>query len=126
MVAAASSPPNSGAVEKALRGGSRHGVLPRGAAPRSELRVRAAALAGREDLPMAQRRMLECMKERRHCVASMVAWWLPRLARRWISQVGEAVCVSRRQESIVLDALPELRGMTGCPKQMLCEKQYTC
>lgn len=55
---------------------------------------------------------LECMKGPRRCAAAAVTWWMPRLARRWIAQADKIICVSRRQESVILDAMPELRGKT--------------
>jgi len=52
---------------------------------------------------------LECMKSVRHCVGVSLLWWLPKLARKWISQADKIICVSRRQAEIIADQAPELR-----------------
>jgi glycosyltransferase involved in cell wall biosynthesis len=52
---------------------------------------------------------LECMKSSKHCAGVGLLWWLPKLARRWVSQADKVVCVSRRQAEIVADQAPELR-----------------
>jgi glycosyltransferase involved in cell wall biosynthesis len=52
---------------------------------------------------------LECMKSIRHCVGVSLLWWLPKLARKWISQADKIICVSRRQAEIIADQAPELR-----------------
>lgn len=52
---------------------------------------------------------LECMKGLRHCVGIGLLWWLPRLARRWVSQADRILCVSRRHAEIISDQAPELR-----------------
>jgi glycosyltransferase involved in cell wall biosynthesis len=53
--------------------------------------------------------MLECMKSLRHCVGVSLLWWLPKLARKWISQADKIICVSKRQAEIIADQAPELR-----------------
>ena len=53
---------------------------------------------------------LECMKGLKHCLGVNLLWWLPRLARRWISQADKVVCVSRRQAEIITGQAPELKG----------------
>jgi len=52
---------------------------------------------------------LECMKSLRHCVGASLLWWLPKLARKWISQADKVICVSKRQAEIIADQAPELR-----------------
>lgn len=54
--------------------------------------------------------MLECAKGLKYCVGVSLLWWLPKLARNWISQADKVVCVSRRQANIILDQMPELRS----------------
>jgi len=53
---------------------------------------------------------LECAKGLKHCMGVSLLWWLPRLARRWISQADKVVCVSRRQAEIIASQAPELKG----------------
>jgi glycosyltransferase involved in cell wall biosynthesis len=53
---------------------------------------------------------LECMKSLRHCVGASLLWWLPKLARKWISQADKVICVSKRQAEIIADQAPELRS----------------
>jgi glycosyltransferase involved in cell wall biosynthesis len=53
--------------------------------------------------------MLECMKSLKHCAGVGLLWWLPKLARKWVSQADKIICVSRRQAKIVADQTPELR-----------------
>jgi len=53
---------------------------------------------------------LECMKGLKHCLGVSLLWWLPRLARRWVSQADKVVCVSRRQAGIIVSQVPELEG----------------
>jgi len=53
---------------------------------------------------------LECMKGLKHCLGVNLLWWLPRLARRWISQADKVACVSRRQAEIIASQVPELKG----------------
>jgi len=53
---------------------------------------------------------LECMKGLKHCLGVNLLWWLPRLARRWISQADKVICVSRRQAEIIASQAPELKG----------------
>ncbi len=52
---------------------------------------------------------LECRKSVKHCMGAAALWWLPRLARRWISQADRVICVSRRHAEIVSELAPELR-----------------
>jgi glycosyltransferase involved in cell wall biosynthesis len=49
------------------------------------------------------------MKSFKHCLGANLLWWLPKLARRWISQADKVICVSRRQAEIIADQAPELR-----------------
>jgi len=53
--------------------------------------------------------MLECMKSLRHCAGVSLLWWLPKLARKWVSQADKIICVSRRQAEIIANQAPELR-----------------
>jgi glycosyltransferase involved in cell wall biosynthesis len=53
--------------------------------------------------------MLECMKSLRHCAGVSLLWWLPKLARKWVSQTDKIICVSRRQAEIIANQAPELR-----------------
>jgi Glycosyltransferase len=53
---------------------------------------------------------LECMKGMRYCLGVGLLWWLPRLARRWISLADKVICVSKRQAEIISDLAPELGG----------------
>ena len=53
---------------------------------------------------------LECMKGLKHCLGVNLLWWLPRLARRWISQANKVICVSRRQAEIITSQAPELKS----------------
>lgn len=53
---------------------------------------------------------LECGKGLKYCVAISLFWWLPKLARRWISQADKIICVSKRQAEIISDQAPELRN----------------
>jgi len=53
---------------------------------------------------------LECMKSFKHCTAAaLTVWWMPRLARRWISTADAVICVSKRQAQIISEIAPELR-----------------
>jgi glycosyltransferase involved in cell wall biosynthesis len=52
---------------------------------------------------------LECMKSYKHCIGASLLWWLPKLARKWISQADKIICVSRRQAEIIADQAPEFR-----------------
>jgi glycosyltransferase involved in cell wall biosynthesis len=49
------------------------------------------------------------MKSHKHCAGVGLLWWLPKLARKWVSQADKVICVSRRQAEIVADQAPELR-----------------
>ena len=53
--------------------------------------------------------MLECMKSFKHCAGVSLLWWLPKLARKWVSQADKIICVSKRQAEIIADQAPELR-----------------
>jgi glycosyltransferase involved in cell wall biosynthesis len=53
--------------------------------------------------------ILECRKGVKYCLGAGLLWWLPRLARKWISQADRIICVSRRQAKIITDRVPELR-----------------
>lgn len=52
--------------------------------------------------------LMECMKGLKHCLASALLWWLPKLARRWIAEADKIICVSRRQSEIIAEMAPEL------------------
>jgi len=53
---------------------------------------------------------LECMRGFEHCAAAALsAWWMPGLARRWVSMADAVICVSRRQAQIISELAPELR-----------------
>ncbi|MEM1684274.1 MAG: glycosyltransferase family 4 protein [Pyrobaculum sp.] len=52
---------------------------------------------------------IECRKGVVHCATAAALWWLPKLARKWIRQADEVICVSKRQAQIIADAAPELR-----------------
>jgi len=53
---------------------------------------------------------LECAKSFKHCTAAtLTAWWMPRLARRWIFMADAIICVSKRQAQIISELAPELR-----------------
>jgi len=51
---------------------------------------------------------LECRKGVNYCLGSSLLWWLPKLARKWITQADKVVCVSKRQARIIMDLIPEL------------------
>ena len=51
-----------------------------------------------------------CIKGLKHCVGVNLLWWLPRLARKWISQADKVICVSRRQTGIIASQAPELKS----------------
>ncbi|MCD6469789.1 glycosyltransferase family 4 protein, partial [Candidatus Bathyarchaeota archaeon] len=51
---------------------------------------------------------IEYMKGIKHCLAASALWWLPRLARRWISHADKIICVSNRQANIMKMAASEL------------------
>jgi len=53
---------------------------------------------------------LECRKGVKYCLGASLLWWLPKLARKWISQADKVACVSRRQAEIVSDLAPELKS----------------
>jgi len=46
---------------------------------------------------------LECMRSLNHCLGVNLLWWLPKLAKKQISQVDEIICVSKRQAEIIAD-----------------------
>jgi len=50
------------------------------------------------------------LKGLKHCLGVSLLWWLPRLARRWVSQADKVVCVSKRQAEIIASQVPELEG----------------
>jgi len=52
--------------------------------------------------------MMECRKGLKYCVGVSAFWWLPRLARRWVSQADKIICVSKRHADIITDLAPEL------------------
>jgi glycosyltransferase involved in cell wall biosynthesis len=52
---------------------------------------------------------LECMRSLKHCLGVNLLWWLPKLARKQISQADKIICVSKRQAKIIADQAPELR-----------------
>jgi glycosyltransferase involved in cell wall biosynthesis len=52
---------------------------------------------------------LKCMKSIKHCIGVSLLWWLPKLARKWISQADKILCVSRRHAEIIADQMPELK-----------------
>jgi glycosyltransferase involved in cell wall biosynthesis len=54
--------------------------------------------------------MMECRKGLRYCVGVGAFWWLPRLARRWVSQADAVICVSNRQCEIIMGWMPEIKG----------------
>jgi len=49
------------------------------------------------------------MKSIKHCIGVSLLWWLPKLARKWISQADKILCVSRRHAEIIADQMPELK-----------------
>ena len=54
--------------------------------------------------------MMECGKGLKYCVGVGAFWWLPRLARRWVSQADAVICVSNRQCEIIMGWMPEIKG----------------
>jgi glycosyltransferase involved in cell wall biosynthesis len=52
---------------------------------------------------------LECMRSLNHCLGVNLLWWLPKLARKQISQADKIICVSKRQAEVIADQAPELR-----------------
>jgi glycosyltransferase involved in cell wall biosynthesis len=52
---------------------------------------------------------LECMRSLNHCLGVNLLWWLPKPARKWISQADKVICVSRRQAEIITDQAPNFR-----------------
>jgi hypothetical protein len=60
----------------------------------------------------ARRLWFICMirqKEVKYCLGATSLWWLPKLARKRISQADRVTCVSRRQNEIITDQAPELK-----------------
>jgi glycosyltransferase involved in cell wall biosynthesis len=51
-----------------------------------------------------------CKTRVSYCVSATILWWLPKLARKWVSQADKVICVSRRQAEIIADQAPELRN----------------
>jgi len=73
----------------------------------------AAVLAPYEEHSRRMKRddiIMECRKGLKYCVGIGAFWWLPRLARRWVSQADKVICVSRRQAEIITSQAPELKG----------------
>jgi glycosyltransferase involved in cell wall biosynthesis len=50
-----------------------------------------------------------CKTRVSYCVGAAILWWLPKLARKWVSQADKIICVSKRQAEIIADQAPELR-----------------
>ena len=53
--------------------------------------------------------MMECGKGLKYCVGVGAFWWLPRLARRWVSQADAVICVSNRHCEIMRERIPEIK-----------------
>jgi len=53
---------------------------------------------------------LECSRSLINCIGTNLLWWMPKLARKWISRADKVICVSRRQAEIIADQAPELRN----------------
>jgi len=53
---------------------------------------------------------LECMKGLNYCAGVALSWWLPKLARKWISEADTLICVSKRQAQIISELATELRS----------------
>ena len=51
-----------------------------------------------------------CKTRVSYCVGATILWWLPKLARKWVSQADKIICVSKRQAEIIADQAPELRS----------------
>ncbi len=54
--------------------------------------------------------MMECRKGLKYCVGVGAFWWLPRLARRWVSQADTVICVSNRHCEIIREWMTEIKG----------------
>jgi len=54
--------------------------------------------------------MLECRRDLKHCLGAAALWWLPTLARKWLTHADKIICVSKRQADIITDLAPELAG----------------
>jgi glycosyltransferase involved in cell wall biosynthesis len=54
--------------------------------------------------------MLECRRDLKHCLGAAALWWLPTLAKKWLTHADKIVCVSKRQADIITDLAPELAG----------------
>ena len=52
--------------------------------------------------------MLECRRDLKHCLGVATLWWLPTLARKWLTHADKIICVSKRQADIITDLAPEL------------------
>ncbi len=52
--------------------------------------------------------MLECRRDLKHCLGVATLWWLPTLARKWLTHADKIICVSKRQANIITDLAPEL------------------
>ena len=53
--------------------------------------------------------LLECIKGKKHCVVASLTWWLPKLAKKWISEADVIICVSKRQAYIISELLSDLK-----------------
>jgi len=53
---------------------------------------------------------LECRKGVKYCARVGLLWWLPKLARKRITQADRVVCVFKRQAKIIVDLVPELES----------------
>ena len=52
--------------------------------------------------------MLECRRDLKHCLGVATLWWLPTLARKWLTHADKIICVSKRQADIITYLAPEL------------------
>ena len=53
--------------------------------------------------------MLECRRDLKHCLGAATLWWLPTLARKWLTHADKIICVSKRHVDIITAFMPELR-----------------
>jgi len=53
--------------------------------------------------------MLECTRGIKYCGGAIALWWLPALAKSWVSLADKIVCVSKRQAEIIAEMAPELK-----------------
>ena len=56
--------------------------------------------------------MLECRRDLKHCLSAATLWWLPTLARKWLTHADKITCVSKRQADIITNLAPELTSKT--------------